>query len=197
MDGGMSYWHCTCSCGERRIIAATSITAGTSKSCGCLAAELSSIRRRTHKMTGAPEYRTWNAMKQRCTNKKNQAYKDYGGRGITICEEWANSFQAFFDYIGKRPSIQHEIDRIDNSRGYEPGNVRWSTAKENSLNRRNNVLLTHNGETLTVSQWAEKLGVKYSLIWSRIKTGWTPSDALTIPSGSKPRMKRGPYKKNR
>lgn len=94
------------------------------------------MARRTHGMTGTTEYKIWEGIKQRCLNPNERGYPKYGGRGIKVCDEWAASFQAFFDYVGYRPGPEFTIDRIDNDGNYEPGNVRWATARQQSANQR-------------------------------------------------------------
>ena len=115
------------------------------------------------------EYRAWVSMKHRCTNPNNAAWPRYGGRGITMCEEWVTSFEAFFAHIGPAPTEQHTVDRINNDRGYEPGNVRWATRKEQSNNIRANTWIEYKGKRMTWAQWAEHLQVPYNLLMSRVK----------------------------
>ena len=115
-------------------------------------------------------YTLWGGIKNRCTSPQATNYHRYGGRGITMYEEWAHDFAAFYAYVGDRPKGM-TLDRIDNNKGYEPGNVRWATRKEQANNRETNVVLTYKGETLSLMQWAEKLGYKYGLLRSRWKSG--------------------------
>ncbi|GED89332.1 hypothetical protein [Streptomyces sp. 6-11-2] len=124
-----------CDCGTEKTIRIS--TLGTSaKSCGCLNSEAASTRSRTHGMRNSGEYTIWTSMKQRCLNSAHRHYKEYGGRGITVCPRWQTSFEAFLADMGPRPSKSHTLDRIDNDRGYEPGNVAWRTYKEQAANRR-------------------------------------------------------------
>ena len=99
-------------------------------------------------------------MKARCRNKKDPAYPNYGGRGIDVCELWKNSFMAFYEDMGPKPSDDHCIERIDNEGNYEPGNCRWATPAEQGINKRNNVMLTYKGETLCMTHWQRKLGLR-------------------------------------
>jgi hypothetical protein len=134
-----------------------------------------------HGLSRTPEYRAWQLIRLRCTNPKHAAYPNYGGRGITMHEPWIEDPAAFVAHVGKRPSPAHEIDRIDNNRSYEPGNLRWATRKQQARNRRTNRLVTFRGETLTVAEWCERLSLPVTTISKRIKNGRSPEDALTTP----------------
>ena len=126
--------------------------------------------KRTHGLSDHPLYQIWNGIRGRCYNKRVIAYTYYGGRGIGMCEEWLNSPQAFFDYVGERPSKLHGIDRWPNNNGnYEPGNVRWALMKDQNSNRRSNLLVTYKNRTQTVTQWAIELGLHAPLINLRLK----------------------------
>lgn len=125
-------------------------------------------------------------MVDRCENPQNKAFSHYGGRGIAVCARW-RSFKDFLTDAGSRPSPKHSIDRIDNDRGYEPGNVRWATQKEQTRNTRANKLLTFNGETLCMSEWAERTGIGSPTIRTRLVLGWSVADALTRPVTFMPR----------
>lgn len=132
-------------------------------------------------------------MRRRCTKRQRPEWQHYGRRGIRVCNEWMNDFPAFFAHVGPRPSLEHSIDRIDNDRGYEPGNVRWATPKEQGRNKRVNRLVTHDGETLTVPEWSERTGVGRSTIRERLKHGWSVSNALTKkPAPRAPRTRAHP-----
>jgi hypothetical protein len=124
-----------CQCGTEKEIALSRVCNGYSKSCGCLAVEASSEKARKHGMRDSAEYSSWQSMKARCLDLGNKDYPRWGGRGITVCQEWIDSFEAFHAHIGSRPSGT-SLDRIDNTKGYQSGNVRWATAKEQQVNRR-------------------------------------------------------------
>lgn len=127
-------WLCRCDCGVEKIIGSSNLIGGT-KSCGCLKRETIINIFTTHGMTKSPERMSWKAAKARCFNKNSDKYRDYGGRGITMCSRWVNSFQNFYDDMGVRPPGT-SLDRIDNDGNYEPGNCKWSTPKEQQRNRR-------------------------------------------------------------
>lgn len=130
-----------------------------------------------------PEYETWASMMRRCCNPRQQAYARYGGRGIGVAREWRGpgGFQRFFAAIGPKPTPQHTIDRIDNAKGYEPGNVRWATAAEQQRNRTTNRWLEAHGERLMLVDWAARLGCGHTVILSRLRDGWSVERAVTTP----------------
>lgn len=139
--------------------------------------------RHGHKPAGraSPEYITWNGMRARCTNPKNPNYDRYGARGVKVCDEWLTSFVTFLGDMGRKPTPQHSIERINNNGNYEPGNCRWATNKEQANNRRSSRLLTYNGLTQTVAFWAQLCGLRIGTLHSRLKSGWSVERALTTP----------------
>jgi hypothetical protein len=132
----------------------------------------------------SPTYSSWTAMLARCENPKNANFARYGGRGITVCEAW-HDFSTFLAAVGERPSREHSIDRIDNDRGYQPGNVRWATSTAQCNNKGNNVRLTHEGRTLTVTEWERDRGLSAGTISNRIYHGMSQEEALTRPAMSR------------
>lgn len=119
-------------------------------------------------------------MKSRCYNPKNIRYANYGARGIKVCDEWIHSFSTFLSDVGKRPSPNHSIDRINNDGDYELGNIRWATRKEQALNRSSNRFLTYEGKTKHLGIWAEELGIKRTTLTQRLNAyGWSIEKALT------------------
>jgi hypothetical protein len=135
-----------------------------------------------------PEHHIWRNMNSRCLDPTFPNYDNYGGRGITVCEEWINSFESFFHHIGARPTPNHTLDRINNDLGYFPGNVRWATRTEQARNKRNNRLLTWNGETLPIPVWAERTGLNEALLWTRVRARWSDEKTLTTPPLSPPEI---------
>lgn len=152
-------WLCQCSCGKKSEVDGGNLRSGRTVSCGCYLQEAITKHGQAAKKTR--EYRVWFGAKHRCSTggKKRKQYKDYGGRGITMCDEWRASFAAFFSYVGRSPSPMHTLDRIDNDRGYEPGNVKWSLPREQMRNRRNTRWIEYKGETKCATDWAEKYQV--------------------------------------
>ena len=135
---------------------------------------------KTHGMHKTPEYRSWDSMKQRCTNAKSPSAKNYKDRGITVCERWS-VFHNFFEDMGPRPSISHTLERIDNAKGYYPENCRWATKLEQQRNRRTARLLTFQGETKTIHEWCKIANISWSALSRRIDRGWSVEDALITP----------------
>lgn len=177
------YWQCLCRCG--RTHAASSQTLRFGGSCGCLKKERIGALRRSHGKTGSPEFHSWSAMNQRCSNTKNKKFPSYGGRGITVCDRWRNSFEDFLSDVGPQPSAIHTIDRWPNNDGnYEPGNCRWATPRQQANNRRSSKILELNGESKTLAQWCRQTGLRSSSVLFRLQKGWSVKDALTKPSRS-------------
>lgn len=129
-------WHCRCACGQEKIVSSHDLTSGRVPSCGCWRKERIAAKARTHGQSKTPEYQAWARAKNRCHNRRDPQFPSYGARGISMHPEWRHSFVAFLEHIGPRPSTAHSLDRIDNDRGYEPGNVRWATDQEQQRNRR-------------------------------------------------------------
>lgn len=139
------------------------------------------MSKRTHGLSSSPEYKVWQQMKDRSFNQNNADYSAYGGRGIVICDEWRDDFQAFYDHTGPRPAPGLSVDRIDNGKGYEPGNVRWATIREQLLHTRRSRILTLNGRSQTMTEWAEELGMKFDTLHMRMHRGWSVERALSQP----------------
>jgi len=118
-------------------------------------------------------------MKDRCFNPNNNSFGRYGGRGIVVCERWRDSFESFFADIGPAPTLQHTIERINANGDYAPDNVRWATQTEQQRNRSTNAVITHNGESMPISAWAERTGIPIHTLGARVRRGWTTERALT------------------
>ncbi len=178
--GMTKHWICQCECGKVQVARPYDLRWGRVRSCGCR-------QRMSHGRSRSPEYRIWLAIRQRCNNPQTAEYARYGGSGIRVCDTWEASFEAFFADMGLRPSNRHQIDRIDNLKGYEPGNCRWVTPRESTNNRRNTVFLTYLGETRPLSEWADVFGLTHGVLFWRIRRGWSIHRALTFPRIPKPR----------
>lgn len=166
----VSAWKCKCSCGNEKIIKTSYLIRGVSNSCGCYCRELHANLLKTHGMTNTRIYKIYKDIKRRCYNPNCSFYNRYGGRGITICDEWLNDFMNFYNWsMANGYEDNLTIDRINVNGNYEPSNCRWIDYKAQARNRRNNRLYTHNGETKCISEWAEITGIPYSTLSSRIK----------------------------
>ena len=171
-------WEYRCACGTIKIARASSIKRKLIRSCGCLR------RIRTHGLSRTPEYRIWAGIVQRTANSNNPSYDNYGGREdvpITFYEPWRRDFTKFFVYVGKRPSPDLTIERIDNNKGYEPGNVKWDTRHNQNRNHRGNRMITFRDETLCLKDWAKRIGVDAKTIAYRLRK-WPIETALTMPN---------------
>jgi hypothetical protein len=133
--GSVSYWICVCECGQKHEVSITNLKSGDIKSCGCLRRLTAKKQKHKHGRRKTAEYTSWAGVKSRCFNQKEKAYPNYGGRGITVCERWRNSFENFLADMGPRPSQKHSVDRIDVNGNYEPSNCRWATATQQARNR--------------------------------------------------------------
>ncbi len=173
---GDGKWLCRCDCGRTTFVFTSNLTKGNSQSCGC--ARVETLFR--HGMARTPVYRVWMSMRSRCNNPNDQAFANYGGRGIVVCERWAD-FANFIADMGVRPK-GFQIDRIDNDGNYEPGNCRWVTAKQNLNNKRTSRKVEWRGETRTLTEWADRLGLHQRTLFNRIGRGWDIERALTTPT---------------
>lgn len=184
-------WWCQCDCdpnGERlKSVQSNHLKAGLTQSCGCLNRERTSaalkISETTHGKHGTRIYRIWRNMRERCFRESHKDYHLYGGRGITVCPQWKESFEAFYADMGDLPSDLHTIERKDTNGNYEPGNCVWALPIEQANNTRRNVFVTHAGRTQTAAQWGRELGIDGRLIAKRARKGWTPERVLGISQG--------------
>lgn len=160
-----SVWNCQCKCGNSKQVTSYNLKRGHVKSCGCIWA--------THRSSKTKTYKRWMGMIIRCYNPRSKSYKDYGGRGITVCDEWRHDYLAFLRDMGECPE-DLSLERIDNEAPYSKENCRWATKLEQANNTRTNRFLTHNGKTLTYAQWARELGIGTRTFWARLKRDRSP-----------------------
>lgn len=165
-------YFCRCDCGREFLVHRGGLLRGKSTQCKWCS------RTTTHGLSKDNIYWIWSGMRSRCENPASPNYARYGGRGIRVCERW-QKFENFLADIPPRPSLQHTLDRKDTDGNYEPGNVRWATAHEQQMNRRDTKYLTLNGETLHINEWASRLGINVATLWARIHCGWSVTETLT------------------
>lgn len=178
-------WLCKCDCGNIVAVRGYSLRSGNTQSCGCLQKDKNIELRTIHGMAKTRIYNIWQSMKERCSNPLNHCYKNYGGRGIKVCSEW-QKFEPFYEWAtNNNYSDKLTIDRIDVNGDYEPSNCRWITIKEQQSNTRRNHYITFNGETKTLKQWAEQLGICHTTLLERLERWHSIKDALTIHKGGK------------
>lgn len=172
-----------CDCGAQKDVQTVALKHGQ-MSCGCYRDE----QRFTHGLSHTPEYGVWEHIVQRCTNPNNDAYKNYGGRGIQLCTEWRESFAVFFADMGKRPGPGWTIERVNNEEGYTPGNCQWILKGKQVRNRRDTRVLTIDGLSRSIWEWSEVYKIPMSTIRTRLHRGWTDEQAVTYPAqrGKKP-----------
>lgn len=181
-DGGRDsiqniLWLCQCDCGNKTLVRTPMLNSGRTKSCGCYREEVQRNRLETHGGRNSRLYRTWTNMKSRCFNSNTKSYQNYGARGITVCDEWLNDFQAFYEWSIKNGySDELTLDRKNTYGNYEPNNCRWATAKQQQNNKRNNHIIEFEGETHTISEWAEIKGISARKIADRIRIGLSGKD---------------------
>lgn len=214
------YWLCRCDCGTERSVTARQLGKAKkpSQSCGCLTRERVAIGNKlhnsTHGMSKSREHQAWAGMKQRCLDPNWPGRHNYSGRGITVCERWASSFESFYHDIGTRPSDAHSLDRIDNDGNYScgqcdqcvtngwPMNARWATKSEQVRNTRRTQWVEYQGERAPLIEWCERLNISLKRTDSRLARGWSVKDAFTLPDltygtlsvGSSPDHRKRVYK---
>ena len=175
-------YRCDCDCGRSFVTRASRLLKGSTRSCGCARSRFLSEANRVHGLGLTRVYNTWKSMKGRCLNPNAHGYSDYGGRGISICIRWL-SFEAFLQDMGHPPAGM-SIDRIDNNGNYEPGNCRWATAGEQRRNNRFIRLLTFDGKTMCMGDWAVAIGISGTALSKRLER-LSVADALTRPKGTR------------
>lgn len=173
---GILLWRCRCECGTECVKRGADLAYSKVKSCGC-GHRGGKI---THGQSDSPLYTRWLNMRQRTSNPNRADYARYGGRGVTVCAEWRESFEAFAHDMGPGFSPDLTLERVDNTRGYEPGNCRWATHVEQNRNRRSSRLLEFRGQTKSLVEWVELLGLRYHTVKARLsRLGWSVERALT------------------
>lgn len=163
-------WLCKCECGNNVIVKTDALRSGTKNSCGCLQKE--TIGRLNYKHGEArktKENRAWYKLKERCYLKSSPKYPLYGGRGITVCDRWLNSYENFLDDMGRAPSPHHSIDRKNVNGNYEPDNCRWATTKEQGNNLRSNIIIEYRKKFMTLKQFCEKLNLPYKSVHNKYR----------------------------
>lgn len=175
-------WEYRCDCGMIKRARGADIRAGKVVSCGCHKNAMTSKRLKTHGASrdgACPEYAAWKAMKTRCLNPNFHSYHRYGGRGITVCARWIDSFENFLKDMGNRPTPKHTLDRKKNDEDYSPENCHWATRLEQSRNSTRPTLITFDGKTMNLTQWAETLGHSCATLCKRLARGWSIQKTLT------------------
>lgn len=182
-------WRAKCECGTVRVISGKSLRRGHSKSCGCLKRENIVKRLTTHGLSHTRDHIVWMSMKDRCYNQNGEHYKNYGGRGITVCDRWLygtkemHALTCFVTDMGPRPTSKHTLERVDNDKGYGPDNCKWATRHEQRCNTRSNRRITAFGRTDVVTNFAHAYGIGKDTLAARLNAGMKPETALTLPVG--------------
>lgn len=180
--GRTTRWKCICSCGKETIVRQPDLKSGRTTSCGCRFSEQLAERNSKHGLSGTKLCNIWRSMKDRCYNSNCPAYKNYGGRGIKVCDEWFSDLKAFYDWsIANGYDEGLTIDRIDVNGNYEPSNCRWVDRIVQANNTRSNHFIEYDGRTQTIAEWSKELGIKQHTILRRLSLGWTIERALRTP----------------
>jgi hypothetical protein len=183
-NGNVTYAVFACDCGKKLVTTVSRVKRESTTSCGCFAKELVVKRNTTHgltsSVTGRKTLQAWNSMWGRCTNPNVESYATYGGRGISVCDRW-KSFDAFLEDMGVAAKDE-SLDRIDGSLGYFPENCRWSTSKEQAINRSTTVFIQIGDTVKTMTDWALQNKIPISTVYGRLHRGWSKADAVSSPS---------------
>lgn len=186
MKNGKKHVLCRCECGTIREVRWEKLVSGKSQSCGCLQREQMAERKKRHGETNSRLHVIWRGMKQRCANSHAPEYDRYGGRGITVCKEWFDSFESFRDWaIANGYRAYLTLDRKDNNGPYSPENCHWATRREQNSNKGNNRRITIGEETHTVTEWGEIMGISRQTIFTRLNRGWSEEAAIMTPKKPK------------
>jgi hypothetical protein len=176
--GKPGFVHCECQCGKQWLVLGAKLKNGNTTSCGCKRTERVVAMNSSHRMSRSPEYKSWAEMRQRCLNPKNPRFHHYGGRGISVCPRWLESFGNFFADMGLKPSSAHTLDRIDVNGNYDPSNCRWATWKQQQNNRRDTVLVEHRGEIRSVTEWSEATGIAKTSLSRYVSNGLSIAESI-------------------
>lgn len=179
-SSGAVFWKCLCECGNTKDVSSSCLRTGQTKSCGCLFLDVAAAKgkaKHKHGMTETSTYRSWGGMKQRCYNPNNHKYLLYGAIGITVSDDWLNSFEKFLEDMGECPAGM-SLDRIDVTKGYCKENCRWATQKQQQNNRRNNVIITIGEKPMTLSEYCEANGLSKDKVQRRLSKGWSQERAV-------------------
>lgn len=174
-------WLCKCDCGKTTVVSSAKLRRGNTQSCGCLLLESIKKSNTKHGLTGTKIYNEWHGVKQRCYSPTASNYERYGARGIGMCDEWRNDVRAFYNDVSNLPHFGepgYTLDRIDNNKNYEPGNVRWANSSVQANNRRSNVRVTYNGETKSLKDWSRYFDMPYDVLRNGIRRGLTIDDII-------------------
>lgn len=176
-------WNCVCECGKSILASTNQLRNGIIVSCGCYGREIARKTHTTHGLTNSRIYHIWRGIKDRCYDEKKDSYPYYGGRGITVCGEWQNDFQAFYDWAMANGYDENlTIDRIDTNGNYEPSNCRWATMEEQQNNKRNNRFFNIEGQALTLPQISKKYNINLYVLKNRVRKGWDITEAVKTPT---------------
>ncbi|CAI8756147.1 HNH endonuclease [Pseudomonas chlororaphis] len=181
---------CLCACGTTKKVLRRHLLSGATNSCGCAHREMVSRLNKTHGASETLTWKRWRSMINRCYMKNSKSFPDYGGRGIEVCKAWRESYAEFLADMGECPSADLTLDRKDPNGSYEPGNCRWANRVQQNRNSSRNRMLSHDGKTMCVSEWAEQLGINYRTIMTRLNKGWSSERALATPVNTKSRNSR-------
>lgn len=186
IKNGHTFWKCLCDCGNTLNAEAYNLKSSHTKSCGCEKTRL--IKEKVeNSWTKVDEYKVYSGMLSRCNNPNNKSYINYGDRGIKVCKKWSEQrygFLEFYKSVGRRPTKHHEIERLDNNRGYEPGNCAWVIRDVNAKNKRNTLKIEHNGQTKTARVWAKEYGLQYGTVYWRYRHGLKGDDLFRQINGN-------------
>lgn len=186
-DGIQTLWNCLCDCGNTHVVKCRHLINTNVRSCGCLQLETikavgkANTRHGECKPIPTVEYISYKSMLNRCYNVNDPNYRNYGARGISVCNRWRKSYPNFLADMGRKPSLKHSLDRINNNGNYKPSNCRWATSVEQNRNQRDNRLLVFNGVTRCVTEWIEELNLPAAAIQNRLRRGWSVERTLTEP----------------